>query len=158
MKESSYGYFHTMLALGLAGVWTHAWSVPGSVVLVRSSICYRSKSDITHLSLFFPPFTKPERPSWRPFPSFTCRLLSDYIHNFWRVLLLPALPATLPPHHAFISYSARCCSSINRLIWVDLKRQIPRVLFRSLEEATGHESDWVGPMERDERRVWSGWG
>ncbi|CED82666.1 Predicted membrane protein [Phaffia rhodozyma] len=33
MEHSTSGYLHTMLALGLAGVWTHAWSVPGSVVL-----------------------------------------------------------------------------------------------------------------------------
>jgi hypothetical protein len=32
-SPSGYGYLHTLVALGLTAVWTHAWSVPGSVVL-----------------------------------------------------------------------------------------------------------------------------
>lgn len=33
MDASSAGYMHTLTALGAVGIWTHAWSVPGSVVL-----------------------------------------------------------------------------------------------------------------------------
>jgi len=33
MDASPAGYMHTLTALGAVGVWTHAWSVPGSVVL-----------------------------------------------------------------------------------------------------------------------------
>lgn len=34
MEASTGGYLHTLTALGAIGIWTHAWSVPGSVVLV----------------------------------------------------------------------------------------------------------------------------
>lgn len=146
MSASRYGMLHTLVALGVTGIWTHAWSVPGSVVLVRR---HRSAQFLPFPLLTFPPrlpiYFLAEHPSRRPPPIRPSRTLPHPDHHHRRALLVPSLAAPLPYHPPPLP---------------DPTRHRPlehHFLRRDVAETARHASDGARSLERDERRVWGRW-